>query len=226
MLVAADRSGEADFVRMLEGCARLANAQISISKGVRVWSGVCLQADALWYISYAKRNVFRISMGDYWGSEYPTYISDGKTLLQTGSLSVLQAAPKDLASLGGTFSRGGPGYSPFIDFVRGRAALDLVGPDGNITKKGSVLVVQTKDLGELEITTTNIGGLSLPLIVDVKNIAARMASYRLFPMWYERPEDPLERYSFTYRFVNSFPKNEFRTVPPKGIPVEDRRKKG
>jgi len=221
----ADRSGEADFMRMLEDCRRLSNVQISISKGIRDRSADALQADALWYISYAKANIFRISMGDYWGSEYPTYISDGKTLLQTGSVSVLQNAPKSLALIGGTFTRGGAGYSPLVDFLRGKDAMDLVGPDGKIARKGTIIVVQTKDMGELEITTTQVNGQTLPLIVDVKNIAARMASYRLFPMFYERPEDPLERYSFSYRFVSSFPRNEFRTSPPKGIPVEDQRKK-
>lgn len=223
LLTAPDRSAEAEFVKMLEDCARLSKVQISISKGTRDRDGDALQADALWYISLSKPNTFRVSLGDYWGSEFPTYISDGKTLLQAGTLNVLQKAP---ANLIGAFPRGNGAYAPLFDFMRGKAALDMVAPDGDIVRKGSVLKVETKDLGDLEINLLEMNGLKLPTIVDVRNIAARMASYRLFPMFSERPEDPLEKYSFTYKFVGSFPKNEFSTAVPKGQPVEDKRKKG
>lgn len=172
----------------------------------------------------AEPKVFRISVGDYWGSTYPTFTSDGKTLMSDDGTIILDHAPALISDVTG-FARGAGLYNPFFDFMRGRKTADIVAPDGDIVKTNSGVKLFTKDMGVIDITLMKAEGLLLPMIIDVSNVAGRMVAYRLLPMFSEKPEQPLERYVFSYKFVDKFNRDEFAIRIRKNAPVEDRRKK-
>lgn len=225
LLASPDRSGEADFLKMLEGCSKLQNVEIVMNKCVRDRDRDALQSDANWLIRLAKPNVFRIYVGHYWNSDIPVYTRDRQTLMISDSRAVLQNAPKNIVDIQGAFAPGAPYYSPLFDFMRGGEAALLAVADSDIVKTASGFRMTSK-LGAIEVTLTKHEGLTLPLIIDVSNLAGRLAAYRLFPMFSDRPEQPLERYVMDYKFGPQFPRGEFDTKPPKGLPVEDQRKKG
>lgn len=210
---------------MLESCRKLQHVEISMNKGIRDRAGDALQTDQLWFMRLERPNVFHIYLGHYWNSNQPVSVSDGKTLLQDDGRIVLRNAPASPLQIPG-FDRGGPFYSPLFDFMQGRSALKMVSPDGDIRRTNSGFTLQTKDLGEVDVTLTRRDGYVLPLIIDVSNLAGRMANYRLFPMFSDRPEQPMERYVMNYNFAPAFPRGEFEIRIRKGAPVEDQRKKG
>lgn len=178
LLAAADRSGEADFLRMLDSCARLRHVEISINKGIRDRTVDALQSDVRWWIRMAEPNVFRMSIGDYWGSDYPTVTSDGRTLMLAGQITTLDKAPPRIIGIGGSFARGGGTYNPLFDFMRGREAASLASPTGDIVKTSSGFRFDSREMGVVDVVLTKRDGLWLPLIIDVSNVAGRMASYR------------------------------------------------
>lgn len=220
----ADRSGEAQFLALLDSCEKLRNVRIVVNKMARDRDVDALVPDVEMLIEYGAPNVFRITLGDYWAGSNGTFVSDGKTLKIDGDFTELKNAPKSIIGVDG-FQKGSGYHNLFFEFTRGRKALDLLPPDSDIVRTTSGIKVKTKEFGDVDITLIKRDGLTLPLFIDVSNLAGRMAGYRMFPMFSSRPEQPLERYVFDFRFVSSFPKGTFDTKPAKGRPFADNRKK-
>lgn len=221
----ADRSGEAQFLALLDSCEKLRGARIVVNKLVRDRDADALVPDVEMLIDYAAPNVFRVTLGDYWAGSNGTFVSDGKTLKIDGDYAELRNAPKSILGVDG-FGKGNGYHNLFFEFTRGRKAMDLLPPDGDIVRTTSGVKLKTKEFGDVEVTLVKRDGLTLPLYIDVSNTAGRMASYRMFPMFSSRPEQPLERFVFDFRLGFRFAKGTFDTKPPKGRGFVDNRKKG
>jgi len=211
---------------MLDSCAKLRNVHIVANKAIRDRTEDSLVPDVEMMIEFASPSVFRISLGEYWVSYNGTYTSDGKTLKLDGDFTELRNAPANILGIGDSFTKGGGTHNLLFEFMRGRKAADLIPDDADIKATPSGFKAKTKEFGDIEVTLIKRDGLSLPMIVDVSNLAGRMAAYRFIPVFVPRPEQPLERYVFDYTFVRSFPRGTFDTRVPKGIPFSDKRKKG
>lgn len=224
-VLGADRSGEADFLQMLDGCAKLRNVQIEVSLSTRDRNQDALVPSTDWMILYEKPNTFCVRLGEYWASAMGSFTSDGRTLKVDTDFTELRKAPADIGGVN-EFAKGAQYFNLLFAFMRGRSAQSLVAESGDIAKTIYGIRLQTREFGIVEISLLRREGLLLPTVIDVKNLAGRMATYRMLPMFGDRPESPLERYAIGYKFVDGFPKGAFDTRVPKGTPFNDTRKGG
>jgi hypothetical protein len=225
-----DRSGEPALRRVFEQHGALRNVEALIWKSNRDRGDQPLQADrtiTLWYASPGK---FRAAGSVYWG-EASLYVSDGKTLyadalddMQPGSLrnshpTSIPLAHSDLSL------RGGYG-SVLYYLLEGPPAFEkMVDPVGSITAE------TTRGEEQIKFKSKEIGMVTLFLrgglvhAVEYDNLPQREAMYLRFPMWLEKPEDPLEREEIEITKRRSFPRDTFKAEPPQWRKVTDQRKK-
>ncbi|HZH98728.1 MAG TPA: hypothetical protein VEX38_07130 [Fimbriimonadaceae bacterium] len=229
---APDRTGEPELRRILEAHGKLRNVQIVIGKSARERSDQVMQPDKTLTLWYAGPNRFRMAASSYWG-DAALYVSDGKTLysdplddsqpaiLRNTTVTPIPMVHNDLSL------RGGNGSMLFY-LLEGAGAFDkIVDSGGNITLKESAVERQvtfkSKDFGTVSIFVDKAKRLAHRIEYD--NLPGKLAAYLRFPMWMEKPEDPLDREEITITPMRSFPRDTFSVKPPKWRPVTDQRKK-
>lgn len=211
----------AELEALFDRYDKLRNAEISISKSARLRKREAQEADTEIILAYADQRRFRVTVGNYWGGG-GYYISDGKTLLAEnadgGPAQLRKAAPlmqahSDLALRAGNSSL-------IFLFLEGRASMPkLIAPGTEVRGGRNWLQFTSKGMGNMTLTTRD--GWIQEIAYD--NRPERMASYLMFPMWYERPDDPMQIEAFSYQFKVRFPARTFDPTPPKGVVVQDAR---
>ncbi len=202
----------AELEALFDRYGKLRNAEISISKSARLRKHEAQEADNEIVLAYADQRRFRVTAGSYWGGG-GYYISDGKTLLAEnldgGPAQLRKAAPlmqahSDLALRAGNSSL-------IFLFLEGRAAMPRLIAEATEVRGGrNWLQFTSRGMGNMTITLRD-GWIQQ---IGYDNRPERMASYLMFPMWYERPDDPMQIEAFSYRFGVRFPRGTFDVVSP------------
>lgn len=225
LMQASAGSGEAILDQLLDRYHKLRNVEISISKAGRARKGEALEASIEMILRYVDPKKFHLDVAEYWGGG-SRYVSDGVTLLSESvdggrPIQLRNAAP--LIDSHPELNLHAGNSSVIFAFLKGREMRSkLVAPNIPISAGRNWIRFASKDFGMMTLTLTD--GWIHEIAYD--NLPGRMASYVMTPMWNEKPEDPLEIESVTYRFGAKFAKSWFDTKPKPGLPVEDLRKKG
>lgn len=217
-------SGEAMLDALFQRYEKLKNVEVSISKCARDAKDQALVPGFEILLRYVSPTRFRVDAAEYWGGG-GRYVCDGKTFLfesadgwapaQLRNAAPLMEAHPDL-NLRGSAS------SYLYAFMKGREMKSrLLVPGSPIASGRNWIRFATKEAGTMTLTLSN-GWISE---IAFDNRPGRLATYVMLPMWYEKPDDPLEIEAITYRFNARFPRSLFDTRPPKGG-VQDLRKKG
>jgi len=222
-IAAQNASGEALLDQLFAKYEKLRNVEVSVSKAGRIRKGDALEAATEMLLRYVEPKKFQLDISEYWGGG-SRYVSDGVTLLTEaidGPIILKHAAPLIDADPGLALHNGNS--CVIFAFLKGRSMKSkLLVPNAPITSGKNWLQFQTKDFGIMTLTLTE--GWITQVAFD--NRPGRLANYVMFPMFGDKPEDPLEIEAYSYRFGARFAKSWFDTRPPKGMPFEDQRKKG
>ncbi|MCC7434123.1 MAG: hypothetical protein IT363_05510 [Methanoregulaceae archaeon] len=203
--------------------AKLRNVEISISRSRRLAKHEAQEAGSELVVRYAGQRRFRVDSAEYWG-DGTTLVSDGKTLLVVsggdGRVSLRNTA--ELLDAHPSLNPPGPSSAILFLFMKGRDSYKrLVADEPHFESGRNWIRFATKSLGVMTLTLRD--GWIQEIAYD--NRPGSLASYVMFPMWYERPQDPMEIEAITYLFAQRFPARTFDATPPKGVDVEDLRKK-
>lgn len=202
---------------------RLRSAEFSISRSRRLAKHEAQEAGTELLVRYADPRRFRVDSADYWGDS-STFVSDGRSLLvfSGGSDQATLRNTGDLLDAHPSLNLQGGASAILFLFLKGREAYPrLVAEEPKFESGRNWIRFATKSLGVMTLTLRD--GWIQEIAFD--NRPGAVASYLMFPMWYERPQDPMEIESVTYRFNVRFPGWMFATTPPKGLSVDDQRKK-
>lgn len=216
-------SGEALLDQLFVRYEKLRNVEISVSKAGRIRKGEALEAATEMILRYADPKKFQLDVSEYWGGG-SRYVSDGTTLLTEtidGPIVLKNAGTLIDADPGLALHNGNS--CVIFAFLKGPSMKSkMVVPNAPIQSGKNWIQFQTKDFGVMTLTLSD-GWINQ---ISFDNKPGRMANYLLFPMFGDKPEDPMEIEAYSYRFGVKFAKSWFDARPPKGMAFQDQRKKG
>lgn len=222
LVACSDQSGEAVLREVLARSGRLHSFQASVSKSARDRKSDAFYPTSSYMVAFESPRRFRIDQAEMWG-DCTSWIQDGKTL----KVVTANGGPARLRNpVTSPLALGAPGSGSFTIFfllLEGPAAYDkLVAPGSAVSHRGNWLQFKSKDFGNVSMRL----GDGLVREIEFDNRELRLAQYRFFPMWSEKPEEPMEIESITVEHVSAFARGTFDTSIRKGEEVLDERKKG
>lgn len=222
----SDLSGETLLRELLTSYDKASNAQFIVSQNSQNSPREVMAAGNTVWIDYKKAGVYRVRVASYWGDSGEYWLADGKTLLyfDGGSFHFYSGA-RTLSTSHPGLGQGGAGFTPFTLFLDGTPSYDLlVGKPGSVQRKPYGLEIKSPGFGTLNVYLSKKSGAHVVDRMLVDNREMKMAEYRLFPTFSERPDRPIDEFVVHTVTNVKFRRNLFSTSLPKGTPVQDHRK--